>query len=126
MVSRYFTHSAAINTTGAKSEADNFVQAVANRNYNQAYNDLATQRTRAISRDKFLRDAQAEDSCYGPVTKYTDAGSTSEGDTLIYNYTITRSKLANTYVLHISVQKSSAGNWQVMDYTVDGGQPACG
>jgi serine/threonine protein kinase len=126
MVSHYFTQSGTANTAGAKAEADNFVQSVANRNYDQAYNDLSRQRTQETSRAQFKRNAQSEDSCYGPVTHFTGAGSTSQGSTLVYDYTITRSKLVNTYVLHISVQQNSAGNWQVADYTVDSGQPACG
>src|SRR6266700_3537204 len=86
-----------VSTAGASAMASDFMQAVSNRNYDQAYNDLGPPVTRDTTRDQFKNQAQSEDSCYGPVTHYTviNAGTPSKGNTLSYRYTITREKLSS-------------------------------
>jgi hypothetical protein len=108
--------------------ANDFMQAVSNRNYDQAYNDLGPPVTRDTTRDQFKKQAQSEDSCYGPVTRYTvlNAGTPSKGNTLSYSYTITREKLSKPYQLDLTLQQGSSGNWQVTDYNSNVGQAPCG
>ncbi|GAC1383082.1 MAG: hypothetical protein NVSMB33_10860 [Ktedonobacteraceae bacterium] len=125
VVSHYFTSSAATDTTGAKAEADDFVYAISIHNYDQAYNDLSSQITKQDSRVQFKQKANIDDRCYGPITNYKSVGSTSQGNALIYKYTITRAHLRQAYQLHVSVQQNSSGNWQVIDYNVDSSRPAC-
>lgn len=117
-----------VNTAGASAMASDFMQAVSNRNYDQAYNDLGPPVTRDTTRDQFKNQAQTEDSCYGPVTHYSviNAGTQSKGNTLSYRYTITREKLSKPYQLDLSLQQGSSGNWQVTDYNSDVGQAPCG
>ena len=117
-----------VSTAGASAMAGDFMQAVSNRNYDQAYNDLGPPVTRDTTRDQFKNQAQSEDSCYGTVTHYTviNAGTPSKGNTLSYRYTITREKLSRPYQLDLTLQQGSSGNWQVTDYNSNVGQTPCG
>lgn len=117
-----------VSTAGASAMAGDFMQAVSNRNYDQAYNDLGPPVTRDTTRDQFKNQAQSEDSCYGTVTHYTviNAGTQSKGNTLSYRYTITREKLSRPYQLDLTLQQGSSGNWQVTDYNSNVGQTPCG
>jgi len=117
-----------VSTAEASAMASDFMQAVSNRNYDQAYNDLGPPVTRDTTRDQFKNQAQSEDSCYGPVTHYTviNAGTPSKGNTLSYRYTITREKLSRPYQLDLTLQQGSSGNWQVTDYNSNVGQTPCG
>ncbi|MFL5658184.1 MAG: hypothetical protein ACJ8CB_28870 [Ktedonobacteraceae bacterium] len=105
--------------------ASDFVQAVSNRNYDQAYNDLGPQITKQTSRSQFIQNAQCEDSSYGAVTGYRNASKTSQGNSLSYVYLVTRGKLSQPYHLHLTLQQNSSGNWQVTDYNSDLSPPAC-
>jgi len=112
-------------SAGATALASDFVQAVSNRNYDQAYNDLGSQITKQTSRSQFIQDAQCEDSSYGAVTGYKSVGTTSQGNSLRYSYQVTREKLSQPYQLHLTVQQNSSGSWQVTDYSSDLSPPAC-
>jgi serine/threonine protein kinase len=116
---------ASTSTAGATALASDFVQAVSNRNYDQAYNDLGPQITKQTSRSQFIQNAQCEDSSYGAVTGYRNASRTSQGNSLSYVYLVTRGKLSQPYHLHLTLQQNSSGNWQVTDYNSDLSPPAC-
>lgn len=109
-----------VNQSGATALANNFMQAISTRNYNQAYNDLAQGLT---ARQQFTQDAQSEDQCNGPVTTYKPAGTTLHGNTLVDTYQVTRSKLAQSYRLTLTLQGGSSGRWQITDY--NSAAPAC-
>lgn len=122
----YFTASGApTSTAGATALASDFVQSISNDNYDQAYNDLGSQVTRQISRSDFIQQARNEDRCYGQITNYNSAGTTTHGNTLNYNYQLTRENLTEPYQLHLSLQQNSSGNWQVTDYSSDLSPPSC-
>ncbi len=108
------------NTTGATALASDFMQAVASRNYDQAYNDLGPQ---VSGKDQFKQSAQSEDQCDGPVKLYKSAGTTNNGNTLINNYLVTRAKIAKPYHLTLTLQGDSSGRWQITDYNSDA--PLC-
>jgi hypothetical protein len=114
-------------TVGASAMANDFMLAVSNRNYDQAYNDLGPPVTKDTTRDQFKQRAQSKDRCYGSVTHYTaiNAGTPSQGNTLRYNYTITRGKLAKPYQLYLTLQEGSSGTWQITDYNSNISQPSC-
>lgn len=116
-----------VSTAGASAMANDFMLAVSNRNYDQAYNDLGPPVTKDTTRDQFKQRAQSEDRCYGSVTHYTaiNAGTPSQGNTLRYNYTITRGKLAKPYQLYLTLQQGSSGNWQITDYNSNISQSSC-
>src|SRR5438046_6588725 len=52
---------------GAATTATDFLAAVSNQNYNQAYNDLDATITVQTSLEDFKQEAQSDDRCYGPV-----------------------------------------------------------
>lgn len=114
-------------TAGATAMANDFVQALLNRNYDQAYNDLSPSVVDPTSRSKFKQNALSEDQCYGSVTGYKNAGTSSQNNSLKYTYTMTRSKLQKPYQLYVTVQQNSSGNWQIVDYESNLGsiQPGC-
>jgi len=89
-------------------------------NYDAAYGDLAPSLRIELTPDQFKQQAQCEDAHYGEVTKYSEvAGSATVTDTTAsYSYTITRSKLAKTYQLHLTLQKASdgSGSWGITNY----------
>jgi serine/threonine protein kinase len=113
------------NTAGSSALANDFVQAISNRNYDQAYNDLGPPATSQSTRPQFIQQVQSEDKCYGAVTEYKSAGTTSQGNSITYYYTITRAKLQNPYQLHLTLQRNSSGNWQITSYDSNVTSPAC-
>lgn len=108
------------NTTGATALASDFMQAVASRNYDQAYNDLGPQ---VSGKNQFKQSAQSEDQCDGPVKTYKSTSTTTNGSTLVDNYLVTRAKIAQPYHLTLTLQGDSSGRWQITDYNSDA--PLC-
>ncbi len=114
-------------TAGATAMANDFVQALVNRNYDQAYNDLSPSVVGPTSRAKFKQNDQSEDQCYGNLTSYKYTSTSAQHNTLKYTYTMTRAKLQQPYQLYVTVQQNSSGNWQVVDYesNIASLQPGC-
>ncbi len=109
-----------VNQSGATALADNFTQAISTQNYDQAYSDLGPG---LADKNQFKQDAQSEDQCNGPITNYKSISTTLHGNTLVDTYQMTRSKLAQSYNLTLTLQGDSSGRWQITDY--NSGAPAC-
>lgn len=109
-----------VNQSGANALADSFTQAISTQNYDQAYNDLGQG---LAAKNQFKRDAQREDQCNGPITAYKRVSTNSHGNTLVDTYQMTRSRLAQTYNLTLTLQSDSSGRWRITDY--NSGAPAC-
>lgn len=118
---------------GAASTATDFLAALANQNYNQAYNDLDATITVQASQEDFRQEAQNDDRCYGPVTNYSEVANSAvqnSGQSYSYSYTITRSKLPHTYTMHLTLQQDTYGNWKISNFgnsnnDLGPGQPPC-
>ena len=109
-----------MNTTGATALATDFMQAVASRNYDQAYNDLGPQ---VSEKAQFKQSAQSEDQCEGTVKTYQSVNISQNGNTLIDTYKVTRVKLKQPYDLRLTLQGDGSGRWQITDYSSDA--PLC-
>ncbi len=103
----------------ANELASNFVTSLANRNYDQAYNDLGSSITDTTSHDAFIAQAQSEDNCLGQITEEQQTGTSSLNGNQIYNYAVSRVKLAQPYHLHVTISKDWLGNWSITDYNSD-------
>ncbi len=110
-------------SSGSGAVATDFLSSLQTASYDQAYNDLdVTLTTGDLTRSVFKQKALADDRCYGQVTDYTlvdnDTVSTTIGGVQVfsYTYTITRSKLKQTYPLVLIVQKDTSGDWFVTGY----------
>jgi serine/threonine protein kinase len=117
---RHFTAQSPASSTdsaGATALANDFVQAVSLRNYDQAYNDLGPPISSQTSRSQFNQQAQSEDRCYGNVTGYRRNGATSQGKAVRYSYVLSRARLQKPYQLQLTLQQNNSGNWQVTDYS---------
>ena len=120
-------------SAGAANTVADFLLALKNQNYDQAYNDLDARITISLTKDAFKQIAQADDQCYGPVTDFNEkAGSaTTSADNNIqsYTYDVTRSKSPKTYPLTLTLQKDPNGNWNITSYGNDLGptppSPSC-
>lgn len=114
------------NTAGATALATDFMQAISQRNYDQAYNDLGPPVANQTSRTQFKQQAQKEDACYGAASRYTVA-TNAQGNPPKYSYTISRAKMQKSYQLNLTLQQNSAGSWQITDYqsNIDTVQPSC-
>ena len=112
--------STTVNQSGANSLSDNFTQAISTQNYDQAYNDLGPG---LGEKNQFKQDAQSEDQCNGPITTYKRVSATVRGNTLVETYEMTRSRLAKTYNLTLTLQGDGSGRWQITDF--QSGAPAC-
>ena len=123
------TSVAASNIPAATAKANDFVTALANHTYNQAYNDLGTTITNQTSESQFAQQAQQEDTCYGGVTgdNREDNNTTEQGNTVNYVYDLNRGKMSKPYQLHITLQQDNGGNWQISDYNsnITSVQPSC-
>lgn len=119
------------NSAGAANTATDFLLALKNQNYDQAYNDLDAKITISLTKDDFKKTAQADDHCYGPVTDFNErqgsATISADKNTQGYTYDMTRSKLSKTYPLTLTLQKDSDGNWDITSYGNDLGPapPTC-
>ena len=119
-------------TAGAAVTATDFLSALSNQNYDQAYNDLDATITVQLAPDDFKQQAQASDRCYGKVTDYSEVQNSAVQNnpkSYSYNFTITRSKLTKPYTLHLTVQQNSNQDWRISSYgnnnDLGPGQPPC-
>ncbi len=118
-------------SAGAANTAADFMLALKSQNYDQAYNDLDAKITISVTRDAFKQMAQQDDHCYGLVTDFNEVSgsaiASADNNTQSYTYDVTRSKLAKTYKLTLTLQKDPNGNWDITNYGNDLGPatPTC-
>lgn len=112
----FFTATSA--TANAAQAATDFLTNVMNKDYHSAYNELAATVTISMPENQFTQQSQLDDSCYGPVTHFSEiAGSASvQNGSQSYSYTITRSKLSHTYTLKLTLDQDDQGNWKVSSF----------
>lgn len=119
--------------SGAATTATDFLAALSNQNYNQAYNDLDATITVQTSPEDFKQEAQSDDRCYGPVTNYSevpDSAVQNNAQSYSYSFTISRSKLPHAYTLRLTLQQDTYGNWKISSFgnnndDLGPGQPTC-
>src|SRR5437660_592585 len=102
--------------SGAATTGADFLAALSNQNYNQAYNDLDATITVQTSPEDFKQEAQSDDRCYGPVTNYSevpDSAVQNNAQSYSYSFTVTRSKLPHAYTLRLTLQQDTYGNWKI-------------
>jgi hypothetical protein len=118
-------------SAGASNTATDFLLALKDANYNQAYNDLDAKITISLTKDAFQQMALADDHCYGQVTDFNEeAGSattSADNNSQSYIFDVSRSKLPKTYKLTLTLQKDPDGNWDITSYGDDLGPatPTC-
>ena len=119
------------NSTGAANTISDFMLAIKNQNYDQAYNDLDAKITISATNDEFKQMALADDHCFGQVTDFNEvpgsATTSADNTTQSYTYVVTRNKLTKTYKLILTTQKDPDGNWNITSYSNDLGPttPTC-
>jgi hypothetical protein len=119
------------NSAGAANTTSDFMLALKNQNYDQAYNDLDAKITISVTNDEFKQMALADDHCFGQVTDFNEvlgsAITSADNTTQSYTYNVTRNKLTKTYKLTLTSQKDPDGNWDITSYGSDLGPstPAC-
>jgi hypothetical protein len=120
-------------SNGAATAATNFLSAVSNQDYNQAYQYLGPAVTLSLQKEQFAQQGQTADRCYGVVKDYKEVpdSATSQGNNQSYSYTITREKLNKTYQMRLTLQQDqyNQATWKITDYGGDLGPgqsaPAC-
>lgn len=118
-------------SAGAANMATDFLLALKDSNYDQAYNDLDAKITISLTKDTFKQMALADDHCYGQVTDFKEeaGSSTSSADnnTQTYAFDVSRSKMSKTYKLTLTLQKDPNGDWDITSYGDDLGPatPSC-
>ena len=116
-------------SSGAATTTADFLQQLSTRNYDKAFDDLGANINVQTTQDEFTREAQRDDTCYGPVTNYTEVpgSATNANNTQTYAYTITRSKLSKPYQLKLTLQQDNYGDWKITNYGADLGPelPTC-
>lgn len=109
-------------SSGAAATASDFITSLAGSkpNYDQAYKDLGPGITLQTSPQDFVQQAQTDDRCFGSITDFKEiAGSAKvQGDSQLYSYNITRSKLQKPYQLTLTLQPDpeNANTWKVTKY----------
>jgi hypothetical protein len=117
-------------SSGAASTTIDFLNALAQQNYNEAYKDLGPAITLRMSPDIFKQQAQSYDRCFGPIQKYSEvanSATTNQDNSQSYTYTVTRSKSAKPFQMHLTLQQDESGKWGISDYgnSLGASQPAC-
>jgi hypothetical protein len=124
------------NSSGPARTTVDFLTDLSSTDYQKAYTELGPAITISMTQQQFMAQAQALDNCYGPIKHYAEvpesATNQDNAQQYQYIYTITRSKLSQTYKLTIKLQQSSQpgdSRWEITDYggTLGPGEhaPAC-
>ncbi|GCE11671.1 hypothetical protein [Tengunoibacter tsumagoiensis] len=129
----YFLANGLIAGSGPSTTATDFLAALTNKNYDQAYSDLGPGIRIHLSQEQFKQQALAIENCYGPVSNYAEVNGSAvnQGSSQSFTYTITRSKLSKTYPLKLTLQQdlNDNNNWKIDDYGNDigpgPGAPSC-
>lgn len=109
-------------SSGASTTASDFLTSLSGSkpNYDQAYKDLGPGITLQTSAQDFTTQAQVNYRCYGIITDFKEiAGSAKvQGDSQMYSYNISRSKLQKPYQLTLTLQPDpeNANAWKVTKY----------
>jgi len=117
-------------SSGAASTAVDFLNALDNQNYNQAYKDLGPTITLRLTPDIFKQQAQSYDHCFGPVQNYSEvanSATTNQDGSQSYTYAVTRSKSPKPFQMRLTLQQDQDGKWGISDYgnNLGASQPAC-
>jgi hypothetical protein len=119
------------NSAGPANTATDFLLNLKDQHYDLAYKDLDAVITGTMHPEDFLKVAQADDRCYGPVTDFNEhqgsATLSPDGNTQSFTYDMTRSKLTKTYALTLTLGKDPNGNWDITSFGNDLGPatPTC-
>lgn len=119
-------------SSDAAATTNDFLTALSNGNYDQAYKDLGPAITLNTTPDDFQRRAQNDDRCYGTVKNFSEVpgSATVQDNSQSYTYNIVRSKSTKPYPLRLTLQpdKEVAG-WKITDFGNDLGpgtpSPSC-
>jgi hypothetical protein len=117
-------------SSGAASTAIDFLNALEQQNYSQAYKDLGPAITLRMTPDIFKQQVQSYDHCFGPIQKYSEvanSATTNQDNSQSYTYTVTRSKSPKPFQMHLTLQQDESGKWGISDYgnSLGASQPAC-
>jgi hypothetical protein len=117
-------------SSGAASTAVDFLNALDNQNYNQAYKDLGPTITLRLTPDIFKQQAQSYDHCFGLVQNYSEvanSATTNQDGSQSYTYSVTRSKSPKPFQMRLTLQQDQDGKWGISDYgnNLGSSQPAC-
>lgn len=107
-----------LQSSGSAATVTDFFNAVSNRNYEQAYQDLGPAITIRLNQQDFTKQAQDLDQRYGPITDYKEVpnSATTQDTSQSYVFTIKRSKLTTSYDLRITLQQDPNEGWKITDY----------
>jgi hypothetical protein len=117
--------SATSNSSGAAVSVVNFLGAVENTNYAQAYTYLSPAITLRLSPEQFSTQAKNDDSCFGAVKDYKLVENSTvyqaSNQSYKYSYTITRAKLKQPYQLQLTLQQdpNAQNTWKITSYGND-------
>ncbi len=118
-------------SSGAASTATDFLNALNQQNYTQAYKDLGPAITLHVAPDQFTQQAQSYDRCFGPVTNYTEIPNSATApntNNMVFHYSVTRKNASKPFQLQLTLQQDqTSGTWKISDYgnTLGPGAPTC-
>jgi hypothetical protein len=117
-------------SSGAASTAVDFLNALNQQNYDQAYKDLGPAITLRMTPDIFRQQAQSYDHCFGPIQNYSEvanSATTNQDNSQSYTYTVTRSKSPKPFQMRLTLQQDENGKWGISDYgnSLGASQPTC-
>jgi len=119
-------------SSDAAATANDFLTALSNSNYDQAYKDLGPTITLNTAPDDFKRQAQNDDRCYGTVKNFSEVANSAvvQDNSQSYTYNIVRSKSTKPYQIRLTLQPDKEGaGWKISDFGNDLGpgtpSPSC-
>jgi len=118
-------------SSGAATTATDFLNALNQQNYAQAYKDMGPAITLHVAPDHFTQQAQSYDHCFGPVTDYTEIPNSATApntNSRVFHYSVTRKNTSKPFQLQLTLQQDpTTGTWKISDYgnTLGPGAPTC-
>ncbi len=107
-----------LQSSGPASTAANFLGALSNQDYQQAYQDLGPSITLRLSEDAFTKQATALDQRYGKIVDYKEVPNSArnENGKQSYTYTIKRANYNKEYKLQLVLQDVASEGSKIIDY----------
>ena len=103
--------------TSPEAAAESYLQLLSQGRYSEAYDALAPQGKREVSKEQFSRDSRSRDAMLGKLLlRNISANPPQQQDSFVVDYRSKFSKIEGLLEERVNLVKDSSGNWRVFHY----------